>query len=255
MGGHSMRLLNQIKNIAVHYSATASGDTSAFERHWKNNNKWNTGGYHEVVLLNGNVELNYDANVISNGVGGQNTRMYNICYVGNGQPNAAQLKSLIERVNYNRNRFNLTVNDVKGHREFSGQSTACPSLNMTNFRKSLSDEIVKGGNNQMGLVDWMNSKGMDSSYSNRARLANQHEISNYSGTATQNMQLLAKLKADSTKIETPKVSAKLNHIPSAAHKDAWNKATAKGILNGKNPYDPVSREQLATILDRVGMLD
>src|SRR5690625_1592362 len=163
MGGGDKRSVSNIVNIAIHYSATAQGNTASFERFWKGTHGWNTGGYHEVVLLNGDVELNYNADTISNGVGGQNTRMYNICYVGNGQPNAAQLKTLRERVNYNRNRFNLSVNDVKGHREFSGQSTACPALNMSNFRKSLSTgSISEGGNNQMGLVDWMNSKGMDS---------------------------------------------------------------------------------------------
>src|SRR5690625_2907076 len=98
MGGGSKRSINQIKNIAVHYSATPTGNTASFEDYWKGTHKWNTGGYHEVVLTNGDVELNYDPNVISNGVGGENTRMYNICYVGSGRPNAKQLQTLKERV-------------------------------------------------------------------------------------------------------------------------------------------------------------
>jgi len=116
MGGGSKRKLSQIKNLAVHYSATKEGSTAAFERYWKGTHGWNTGGYHEVILTNGDVELNYNADVISNGVGGQNTRMYNICYVGDGKPNDKQLQSLKERVNYNRNRFNISVSNVKGHR-------------------------------------------------------------------------------------------------------------------------------------------
>ncbi len=137
MGGGDKRSISSIQNIAIHYSATATGNTSAFENFWKNTHGWNTGGYHEVVLLNGDVELNYNADTISNGVGGQNTRMYNICYVGAGVPNSAQMKTLIERVNDNLNRFGLSANAVKGHREFSGQSTNCPGLNMNDFRKSL----------------------------------------------------------------------------------------------------------------------
>ncbi len=137
MGGGDKRSVSNIQNIAIHYSATATGNTSSFENFWKGTHGWNTGGYHEVVLLNGDVELNYNADTISNGVGGQNTRMYNICYVGDGIPNAAQLKTLKERANYNRNRFGLSANAVRGHREFSGQSTSCPGLNMSNFRKSL----------------------------------------------------------------------------------------------------------------------
>lgn len=142
MGGNDKRAISRITNIAVHYSATSSGNTAAFERFWKGNHGWNTGGYHEVVLTNGDVELNYNADTISNGVGGQNTRMYNICYVGDGAPNAAQLKTLIERVNYNRNRFGIATSAVKGHREFSGQSTSCPGLNMGYFRKQLSGGSV-----------------------------------------------------------------------------------------------------------------
>ncbi len=137
MGGGDKRSIDSIQNIAIHYSATAQGNTASFERFWKGTHGWNTGGYHEVILTNGDVELNYDANIISNGVGGQNTRMYNICYVGAGVPNAAQMKTLKERVNYNRNRFDLSANAVKGHREYSGQNTSCPGLNMNDFRKSL----------------------------------------------------------------------------------------------------------------------
>src|SRR5690625_4000319 len=122
MGGGSKRSISQIKNIAIHYSATESGNTAAFENHWRNNNGWNTGGYHEVILTNGDVELNYDPNVISNGVGGQNTRMYNMCYVGKGVPNKAQLKALIERANYNRKRFGLSIGAVNGHRVYKWQS-------------------------------------------------------------------------------------------------------------------------------------
>jgi|SRR5699024_7714751 len=143
MGGNDKRAVSKIKNIAVHYSATAQGNTDSFENFWKNSHGWNTGGYHEVVLTNGDVELNYNADTISNGVGGQNTRMYNICYVGDGKPNDKQLKTLKERVNYNRERFGLSANDVKGHREFSGQSTDCPGLNMDQFRKSLTGKVVK----------------------------------------------------------------------------------------------------------------
>src|SRR5690625_2635208 len=130
IGGHSKRSVNQIKNIAVHYSATATGNSDAFERFWKNSRGWQTGGYHEVVLLNGDVELNYDPTVISNGVYGHNTSTYNICYVGNGQPNAKQLATLRKRVKRAKSAYKVVDSNIKGHREFSGQSTACPAVNV-----------------------------------------------------------------------------------------------------------------------------
>ena len=137
MGGKDKRALSRITNIAVHYSATDVGDVPTFERHWKGARGWNTGGYHELILVNGDVQIAYDPNVVSNGVYGHNSTSYNICYVGKGAPNAKQLAALKERVNYNRKRLGVAVKDVRGHREFSGQSTSCPALNMDEFRKSL----------------------------------------------------------------------------------------------------------------------
>src|SRR5699024_5283645 len=130
MGGHSKRNVSQNKNIAVHYSATASGNTAAFENNRKNSRGWITGGYNELVLLNGNVELNYDTKDISNGVLKFNTTTYNICYVGNGQPNAAKLKTLSKRVKRAKSAYKVAKKNIKGHREFAGSSTSCPAVNV-----------------------------------------------------------------------------------------------------------------------------
>lgn len=130
MGGHSKRSVSQINNIAVHYSATAAGSSSAFENYWKTSRGWVTGGYHEVVLINGDVELNYNPTAIVNGVYGHNTSTYHICYVGDGQPNNAQLKSLRKRVKRAKSAYKVPDNNIKGHREFSGQATSCPAVNV-----------------------------------------------------------------------------------------------------------------------------
>lgn len=42
--------------------------------------------------------------------------------------------------------------------------------------------------------------------------------------------------------------------PSPWHKEAWEKAAAKGILDGTMPKEPCTREMLAQVLDRLGML-
>ncbi|MBV1084686.1 M15 family metallopeptidase [Listeria monocytogenes] len=49
--------------------------------------------------------------------------------------------------------------------------------------------------NSLGLVDYMNINKLDSSFANRKKLAAKYGIKNYSGTASQNTTLLAKLKA------------------------------------------------------------
>lgn len=50
-------------------------------------------------------------------------------------------------------------------------------------------------NTQTSVVDYLKSKGKDSSYSARKELATSMGISNYSGTASQNTQLLKKLQS------------------------------------------------------------
>ncbi|WP_017728475.1 peptidoglycan recognition protein family protein [Halalkalibacterium ligniniphilum] len=51
------------------------------------------------------------------------------------------------------------------------------------------------------------------------------------------------------------VTAQSNNTPSPTHKGNWEKATAKGIFNGERPKEPLTREQFASILNRLGLLD
>ncbi|MCM3110057.1 N-acetylmuramoyl-L-alanine amidase [Lederbergia lenta] len=67
------------------------------------------------------------------------------------------------------------------------------------------------------IVDWMNANKMDSSYTNRAKLAKEYDIKGYEGSEGQNIQLLAKLKAGKP-------------VP----KPAPNKPTAKGDQKTKS---------------------
>ena len=41
---------------------------------------------------------------------------------------------------------------------------------------------------------------------------------------------------------------------SEAHNAAWSKAKRKGVLDGTRPKDPLTREQAATVLSRLGLL-
>lgn len=132
------RKLSAIKNIARHHSATTSGNWESFWRHWNGTKGWGTGGYHEIILRDGTVELCYNPEEITNGVGGQNSYIYNICLVGNGSFTAEQEKVFDERARYWIERLGLNVKDVKGHNEFPKQSTNCPGVNMNNVRARLS---------------------------------------------------------------------------------------------------------------------
>lgn len=63
------------------------------------------------------------------------------------------------------------------------------------------------------IVDYLNSIGENSSFSNRKKLAQKHGISNYRGTASQNTQLLNKLRGGSKpKTSKPKGDQKTDSI-------------------------------------------
>lgn len=138
--GNPTRKVSDIKKIARHHSATISGDVFAFLKHWLKLG-WKTGGYHEVILRDGTVQLCYNPSQVTNGVKGHNTSAYNICVVGNGSFTAAQEKAFNERSKVALESFNLKPSDVIGHNEFSGQSTQCPGIDMKVVRKDLESYI------------------------------------------------------------------------------------------------------------------
>lgn len=65
------------------------------------------------------------------------------------------------------------------------------------------------GKSSNSIVDYLESKGQSSSFSNRKKLAGQYGISNYKGTASQNSSLLKKLRSkDIKKPSSSSISAK-----------------------------------------------
>ena len=136
MGGNSKRNTSNVRHIVRHHSATAGGDVFAFERHWRSLG-WNTGGYHEVILPNGDVQLCYNDNVVTNGVLGHNNIAYHICLVGNGSFTPAQERSFEIRARAAMGRFNLQVANVVGHGELT--PTACPGTDMNVIRRRVAD--------------------------------------------------------------------------------------------------------------------
>lgn len=136
-GGSSKRSINKINKIARHHSATSEGDYFSFwNGRWKGLG-WKTGGYHELILRDGTVQLCYNAEVITNGIKNHNSTTYHICVVGNGSFTPEQEETFDERCRFALERFNLSVNDVLGHKEFSGTSTACPCIDMDKVRDRL----------------------------------------------------------------------------------------------------------------------
>lgn len=131
------RSTDQIRNIGIHHSATNVGSQAIFENHWRELG-WRNGGYSEIILLNGDVEICYEPTTVTNGVSSHNTNAYHICVVGNSSFTAAQERSLIERIRVNMSRFSVPIERVLGHNEFSGHaSNICPGRNMNTLRSNL----------------------------------------------------------------------------------------------------------------------
>lgn len=131
------RSLSKISKLARHHSGGDSGSWDSFWPYWNKIKGWGTGGYHEIILKDGSVQLCYDAEEVTNGVGGHNSYVYNICVVGNGSFTEEQELAWEERARFNLKRLGLDVNDVLGHNEFSGTNTACPGINMNTVRRRL----------------------------------------------------------------------------------------------------------------------
>ena len=71
------------------------------------------------------------------------------------------------------------------------------------------------------FIQWMQANGMDSSFANRARLAAQHGIVNYTGTAAQNLRLWDILRASrsGSTAATPTATPATRFFPANAARD------------------------------------
>lgn len=136
----SRRNKSSIRKVAWHWSGTARGGFWSF---WNNTWRkyrppWSTGGYAEIILSdadNNDVELCYDYEMVTNGVGGQNSYIYNMCVVANKEFSPSQKRILFERTKKVLDDLNLTVDDVMGHNEFPGQNTQCPGQDIAKLRR------------------------------------------------------------------------------------------------------------------------
>lgn len=84
---------------------------------------------------------------------------------------------------------------AKQHGISNYKGTAAQNLKLLDLlRKGATPAKPKGNQKTTSIVEYLNSIGVSSSFSNRAKLAKKHGISNYKGTASQNLQLLKKLR-------------------------------------------------------------
>jgi LysM repeat protein len=151
--GADERQLSEITRIVIHHSANPTNgthlNTAVFENTWRNSPGMGApnarGGYHEVVLFNGNVEINMQDRRRTWGASNQNSHTWHICLTGqhSGGINnitQTQLNSLASRIATAMRRFGWTaanVDRIVRHKDLPGQSTACNDVNVTNVRNAV----------------------------------------------------------------------------------------------------------------------
>ena len=127
--------------IVIHHSATTSGNAAIFDRWHREQNHWNGVGY-DFVIGNGSesgdgqVEVTYRWQQQLVGAhcrtpnNWANEHAIGICLVGDfsqERPTDAQMKSLVQLVQFLRQRYSIARYAVYGHQDTPGaRITACP---------------------------------------------------------------------------------------------------------------------------------
>jgi len=126
--------------IVIHCSASPDYmDIGAKEiKSWHvDDNGWSDIGYHYVVRRNGEIEKGRPDETTGAHAYGVNSRSIGICWVGINNISPEQEKSMIGLVNWLRGKYNVTIENVKGHKEAVKTKKTCPNINMNRFRAEL----------------------------------------------------------------------------------------------------------------------
>lgn len=126
--------MRRIDWLVVHCTATPQSTTVAsIQRHWRENLKWKSPGYHFLIEANGTVHNLQPINLPSNGVAGHNANSIHISYIGgvNGQRAVdnrtdAQKREILRLLTDLKKQFPNAK--IQGHRDFPRVAKACPSF-------------------------------------------------------------------------------------------------------------------------------
>lgn len=110
------------------------------------------------------------------------------------------------------------------------------------------DNIIKNENNDSSLysgnsiVDYLKSVGIDSSYSNRKKLAKENGINNYTGTADQNLKLLEILRGKKT--SNYKGNSIVDYLKSVGIDSSFKNRKKLAKENGISNYTGTAKQNL-----------
>jgi LysM repeat protein len=111
---------------------------------------------------------------------------------------------------------------------------------------------ISTSSGNISLVDYMKSKGMDASFDGRSKLAMQYGIDNYTGSAAQNLALLAKLESGQEPSNLNFDNSRLNTSQPAPRPIDSNDVGSSSISTS-GTYTVVSGDTLSGIASKFGM--
>jgi LysM repeat protein/GH25 family lysozyme M1 (1,4-beta-N-acetylmuramidase) len=114
--------------------------------------------------------------------------------------------------------------------------------------------VISNSSGNISLVNYLASKGMDFSFTARTKLAEQYGIVEYSGSAAQNLALLAKLESGEQPSNMNFDNSKLNTSQPAPRPDNSNvpSSTVKNPKSTSSSYKVVSGDSLSKIAKKFG---
>ena len=133
----------KIVSIAIHCSASPQGrgDHANTIDRW-HLERWGLKsgiGYHYVVLEDGTIEKGRWVDYPGAHIASNNSHTIGICRIGESKKDLTpnQNEALVELVNELRTMYDLSVDKVKGHKEYVGVIKTCPEMDMRKFRRDL----------------------------------------------------------------------------------------------------------------------
>ena len=138
--------MRKIDKIILHCAATPEGKDFTVKdiRNWHLQRGFSDIGYHFVIYRDGTVHRGRAVDFAGAHTLGQNKNSIGICYIGGCTADGKTPKdtrtpeqrfALFKLVYELMQKYNISISNVFGHREFANK--ACPSFDMNIFRKEL----------------------------------------------------------------------------------------------------------------------
>lgn len=208
---------NKKQYIVEHETAnTGKGANAQSHANLQSNGNSRDASWHYQVDENGIIQ-SFNDNYRCWHAGGSynnNSIGIEICVNSDGNFKKA-VENASKLTKYLMKKYNIPKSNVITHKKASSWNKPCPQFLLSGSKgvswsdfvgmlggkadKIISEKVKQPAptpkpKGKLGLVDWMNSKGMDSSKSNRKTLASQYGISGYDFSAKKNTELLNALQ-------------------------------------------------------------